>query len=355
MTNSLWFPLTPEEFSREWVEQAFSAQAGSLHSLRFEPVGTGQVCDSYRFSCDWAADDSACLPASFIAKCPSADANSRGAAATFHLYDIEVGWYRDFATASGVNCPLPYYATIGTDEQSFALLLQDMAPASQGDQLAGASLAQVRSALSEAATLHAYRPTQVRLEETSWVLHGEKNSAYLRAAIAASYAAFSTRFAGRLSEDILDLGERLTGKLASYYERQPLERCIAHGDMRLDNILYSDDGATACLVDWQTTHLGSAAADVAYLIGTSFADPATRAREERGLVESYLARRAAIGAAVDFATFWADYRLHAFSGFLMAITASLTVQQTERGDEMFALMAERPATMALDLDSLALL
>ena len=39
----------------------------------------------------------------------------------------------------------------------------------------------------------------------------------------------------------------------------------------------------------------------------------------------------------------------------MAINASLHVEQTERGDRMFAAMAERPAQMALDLDSLSLL
>ena len=40
---------------------------------------------------------------------------------------------------------------------------------------------------------------------------------------------------------------------------------------------------------------------------------------------------------------------------LMAIFASMNVERTERGDEMFAVMAERPAWQALDLDSLSLL
>ena len=52
---------------------------------------------------------------------------------------------------------------------------------------------------------------------------------------------------------------------------------------------------------------------------------------------------------------WRDYRLYAFSGVLMAIFASMNVERTERGDEMFAVMAERPAWQAIDLDSLSLL
>jgi hypothetical protein len=39
----------------------------------------------------------------------------------------------------------------------------------------------------------------------------------------------------------------------------------------------------------------------------------------------------------------------------MAIVASILVEQTDRGDEMFLAMAERPADMALDLESESLL
>jgi hypothetical protein len=52
---------------------------------------------------------------------------------------------------------------------------------------------------------------------------------------------------------------------------------------------------------------------------------------------------------------WREYRFYAFSGFLMAILASMNVERTPRGDEMFAVMAERPAWQVLALDSLSLL
>ena len=40
---------------------------------------------------------------------------------------------------------------------------------------------------------------------------------------------------------------------------------------------------------------------------------------------------------------------------MMAIFASMNVERTERGDEMFAVMAERPARQALALGSLEML
>jgi len=342
------FPMRPEEFETAFIEQVFAAVPGSLKSLTHQPVGTGQVRDSYRFTCDWAEGDH---PATFIAKCPSADPVSRGAAAIFHLYDMEVGWYRDVAAGSGVCCPQSYHADITENEQEFVLLLEDMAPATQGDQLAGASLVQVETTLAEAAALHNVQPGQ-GFESYKWLHHSTGNSAFLENTLPDGYPLFRQRFSALLSSDILDLGQELIDRIARYVAHEPPELTITHGDMRLDNILFHADGRVAALVDWQTCSLGNPANDIAYMIGTSFADPADRCKHEKALVEDYLAARA---RAPDFQTFWAEYRRHAFSGFIMAINASLHVEQTERGDRMFAAMAQRPAQMALDLDSLSLL
>jgi hypothetical protein len=342
------FPVRPEEFETAFLEQVFDAVSGSLTSLTREPVGTGQVCDSYRFTCDWTDGSH---PATFIAKCPSADPVSRGAAAIFHLYDMEVGWYRDVADHCNALCPKAYHADIAENEQEFVLLLEDMAPASQGDQLAGASLLQVESSLAEAAALHSFKPA-AGFENLPWLHHGEGNAQFLENSLSAGYPLFRERFSALLSPDILDLGQQLVDRIGSYIAHPPKQQAITHGDMRLDNILFHDDGRIAALVDWQTCSLGNPANDVAYLIGTSFADPAIRRDHEESLVRAYLALRF---DGPDFDQFWTDYRRHAFSGFIMAINASLHVQQTERGDRMFAAMAERPAQMAIDLDSLSLL
>ncbi|MEO9468105.1 aminoglycoside phosphotransferase family protein [Parasphingorhabdus sp.] len=348
---SIQFPVRPEEFEKGFVEQVFKAPSGSLQYLTHEPVGTGQVCDSYRFTCDWKNQEG---PATFIAKCPSADAKSRAAAAMFHLYDMEVGWYRDLATSSGVHCPTPFHAAIAENKTDFVLLLSDMAPAIQGDQLAGGSLTQVRAAIKQAAKLHAFQP-ETALQNISWLGHGEGNGNLLRGALPSLFEQFRPRFEHRLGPAIMDMGSELMARIPAYMDYQPAFECIAHADMRLDNILFDQDGALACLVDWQTVQIGTGAGDIAYLIGTSFADPAERAREEKNLLHYYVDELASHGRSLDFDALWQDYRHYAFAGLIMAINASIYVEQTERGDEMFAVMAERPAQMALDLDSLNLL
>ena len=346
MSNAL--PLRPEEFDQAFVEQVFGAAPGSLKTLTHEPVGTGQVCDSYRFTCEWTEEGH---PATFVSKCPSGDEISRNAAAIFHLYDMEVGWYRDVADSAGVLCPGCYRADIADNEQEFVLMLQDMAPAQQGDQLTGASLIQVETTLAEAAKLHNVRPGG-GFENLSWLHHGEGNGEFSKNTLINGYPVFRERFADLLSPDVLDLGGELIAKMEGYIAHDPPEKTITHGDMRLDNILFHADGRVAALVDWQTCSLGNPANDVAYMIGTSFADPAERREHEERLVREYLAAR---DTAMDFDTLWREYRRHSFSGFIMAINASLHVEQTDRGDRMFAAMAERPAQMAIDLDSLSLL
>lgn len=343
-------PVAPTDFDAGFIEAVLNAPVGSLTRFGFESVGTGQVCDSYRFSCQWTQ---AGLPSTFIAKCPSADEASRAAAALFHLYSTEVGWYKDVASHTQVRRPLAYQANIAEDGSAFVLMLEDMAPAVQGDQLAGATVHQVRAALNEAAALHAWRPAVGDFTQFEWLNHGGSNREVLLSTLPAIYPQFRDRFANLLSADILDLGGELMGRLDRYFDLEQAESCLQHSDLRIDNILFEQDSDRAVVVDWQTLAIGTSAGDVAYLLGTSFADGQDRRDCEHKLLDAYLDRRAQLGQAPDRAAFMSDIRRYAFAGFIMAIIASYQVARTERGDRMFAAMAARPAQMALDWDSLA--
>lgn len=349
-------PIAPEDFTPAWIERVFRAPPGSLADLSFAPVGTGQVCDSYVFACAWrnfaGADPK---PESFVAKCPSADPTSRAGAALYRLYESEVGWYRDCGQAAGVPCPRSYHAAIDQDGQRFALLLENMAPLSQGDQIAGGTVAQVAAALDGAAALHAWRPPDSDWTALGWAERAPAAGAMLGQILPACMPEFRERFAPLLDGDVLELAEAFVARIDAFIDRDRDPECLRHGDLRLDNILFDPSGTRAVLLDWQTVSRGQAATDVAYLIGTSFADPAERAANEVALVDTYLARRAVLGRPAKRDAFWRAYRLNAFAGLAMAINGSQYVARTERGDRMFAAMAARPARMALDLDSLSLL
>ena len=58
---------------------------------------------------------------------------------------------------------------------------------------------------------------------------------------------------------------------------------------------------------------------------------------------------------IDWDECWRQYRLHAYGGYIMAFNASMRVERTARGDQMFMTMARRHATHVLDLRSHELL
>ena len=74
-----------------------------------------------------------------IAKLPAADETSRATARSLGSYENEVRFYQLLAPELPMRTPAVYYADIDVETASFILLLEDMAPAQQGDQLRGCS------------------------------------------------------------------------------------------------------------------------------------------------------------------------------------------------------------------------
>lgn len=345
-------PTHPDAFTRTWLEQALDAPPKSLDSFSAKPVGTGQMSKSFRLMLDWKGHAG---PASVIAKCPTSDPSTRAIAMALRCYALELGWYRELAHQIGVACPACLHLESSADEQDFVLLLEDLSPAQQGDQLAGASIGQIEAALRQAARLHAPYWGDPAVAEIAWLAPSEASGGMVRMLLPSLFKQFRERYAARLAPEILEMGDAFVARLDSYLAFAPAAPTVQHRDFRIDNILFAPTNDRAWVVDWQTLGVGSGVLDVAYLIGTSIADPALRAAEEARLVRFYADELKALGVACDAQHIWREYRLYAFSGFLMAVFASTNVERTARGDEMFAVMAERPARQALHLNSLALL
>jgi fructosamine-3-kinase len=347
----LSFPTSPEAISPAWLAERLGQAPGALRGFTVRKVGTGQMCDSYRLTLDWA--DSNDAPVSVIAKCPSHDEASRNIAKLTGTYVKEVSWYRHLAAASGVPAPTCYFEAIADDDVEFLLILSDLAPATQGDQLAGRGLAALVPCIEAAAKLHAFMWNDARLADMPYI--ARDNGDLIRAMFPQLYLGFRERYANRLSPEVLDIGAGIVEKLDAYLTREPAARTLVHGDLRIDNILFSPAGDRCWLVDWQTLGRGSGANDLAYLIGTSIADPFERAAADRPAFDHWIAALRAGGVDPHADALWTDYRIGALSGYFMAVFASMSVERTARGDEMFAVMAERPARQALALGSLALL
>ncbi len=121
----------------------------------------------------------------------------------------------------------------------------------------------------------------------------------------------------------------------------------------MDNLLFdpTPGGVPVTVVDWQTCTHGPALQDVAYFIGAAM-PPDLRRDVEAELVRGYHAGLVAAGVPdYGWEQCWADYRRGTWAGLIMAVAASMLVERTDRGDQMFLTMAARHSRHALDLDA----
>jgi len=344
----------PERFDAAFLADLFGQPAEALNRFDFIPVGTGQVGDSYRIQLDWAV---AGLPPSLVAKCPAADAVSRDTARSMHLYEIETQFYAQFGESCGARVPHVFLSDYDAASGDGILLFEDMAPAAQIAQMDGCSPAQLEAALDEAARLHQSHWNDADLLRHGFLTYGhqEERRAFIGGLMPGVYPEWRARYEGRLDKDILDMGEKLAARFVDYITPRDGPMVLTHGDMRLDNMLFSDADGRTVLLDWQTAAAGPPMGDIAYCISTSLAQADARAALEKDLVAAYHAKLGDCVGAYDFDAAWADYRRASFAGFIMAVISAMIVERTERGDEMFAVMAERSGWQALHLDALGLI
>jgi len=342
-----------QDVTAGWCDLALAPRIGGAHvtDVRLEPVGTGQVADTVRLHLSY--DRPGAGPPTLVAKVPCEDATSRAASRATRTYEIEASFYRDLAAELPVRTPECWFAAHDLDTDAYIVVLEDVAPAEQGDQMRGCPISDIEAAVDEMALLHGPRWDDPTLLDIGWLNRSSPDAVEnIVGLITMAVEPFKANYAERLSPDALALTDRLLRHLVGYVRHRPQPWTIVHTDFRADNLLFG--GTRVVVVDWQTVGLGPGPSDLAYLLGASLTVDDRRAAES-ALVDRYVARLSAQGVIVERDEIWRLYRHFAFSGLVMAIVASFLVRRTDRGDEMFITMAERHARQALDLDSESLL
>lgn len=354
MTATLPIASEAGQITPAWLTAALGAACGGAKAVEVTAVvvGTGQMGDSVRLAITWDRPTDA--PATVVAKLPAADPTSRATAASLRNYEIEVSFYRELAPQLPVRAPHCWYADWDPATNDFVLLLEDLAPAEQGDQLAGCSVDQAAIAVEELPRLHAPKWGDPSLASIEWLHRGSEESvAFTAQLVAGLFDGFRARYADRLDADVLALAERLMAALPTYLGNRPGPWTVTHGDYRLDNLLFGthEGGPPVAVVDWQTAAHGPGIGDLSYCVGASLL-PEARATHEEDLVRLYFdGLRAAGVEGLSWDECWTEYRRYTFGGLIMAIAASMLVKQTERGDAMFVTMAQRHGRHAIDLEA----
>jgi hypothetical protein len=338
--------VSPEQLTSAWLSQALGR---SVEVRSVEPVGTGQIGACYRVTMAGKQGEE-----SILAKLPAADPGTREMLAG--AYRGEVTFYADLVDTVTVRVPHCHLATIRPGTGEFTLLLQDLAPAEQGDQLAGCSVARARAAVVNLAGLHGPRwcdPTLTMVEGLS--LNGPEDAALL----AELYGPATETFVEGLGALVADEDLATLRGSVEVAERWALARperfALVHGDYRLDNLMFeAADESSVWALDWQTLSLALPARDLAYFLGTSLSVEDRRTCE-RDLVAAYhqtLVEHGVTGYDLDAC--WDDYRFAMVQGPLVAVFGYAYGGRTERGDRMFAAMVRRACAAIRDHDTLAL-
>ena len=345
----MFIPRSPDDLTPEWLTVALGTEVASVD---VQPIGTGQTGATYRLSVEYVGDTD--LAGSFAAKLPSQDATVRERVALG--YRSEHAFYTHIADVVKVPVPACSYCDISDDGGDIVLLLADMAPAVQGDQIGGCTAAEAELAARAIAGLHGPTWCDPKWADFPGLAMSLPSGANADAAKGlGDVAVMATqitldRLGAEMTEQNRDTATQSMALVTPWLLAEPGRFSLMHGDYRLDNLLFTPDKDAVTVVDWQTLGAGLPARDLAYFAATSLL-PDQRGELDEHLVAAYhdeLLHYDVVDAC------WRDYRLGMLQAPLITTLGCAFASNTERGDAMMRIMLERGCQAIRDLDSMAL-
>ena len=323
-------------------------------ALDIEPLPTGTAFFGLIARLDVTYHDpDTPLPTSLIAKTPTTDPGGRAVGEMLNVWTREAMFYGRLSPI--VSTPVPACRANMIDDQGHTLLiLDDLHPATPGDQVAGADLTQARSAVVALAKLHAPFWGRPRTDEVAWVpgLDTAGTADALGAAMNASLPRFVDRFGHLLPDLSLEWLHRFVPRLGEW-RTDLLDRplTIAHADYRLENMLFDEHGEVT-VIDWQTAMYTGGPTDLSFFLATNLEIDLRRAHEG-DLVELYTATLHDAGvSSTDTGHIWDDYcTAHLWWMGMLANNLSSIETPDERSKALFEAMLTRLHTAAVDVDS----
>ena len=348
---------TPADVDASWLTAVLRAAGAlgdaSVVSFEAKGVGTGQMGESVRYTLtfdDPAAAADAGAPATVVGKCASADEGVRAFMGQTG-YAAEIGFYTEMADT--VTIPVPdCYLAILDPSGWFTLLFEDLAPAEPGDQLVPCSVENVTISTEALVGLHAPWWNNPALDSQPCLLAMPTSDAAQTGAMYSGVMGdFLARFGDGLAPEAVAVLEKLGDGFPRWDAHKPSHRTALHNDYRPDNLMWGTaaGGAPVTVVDWQGMGIGAGQEDLAFHLSLSLSI------EDRRTHEAALVRRwhelmveAGIGDYA-FDECWRDYIWSTIAGLRTTIFGAIYSAVTERGEKMFAVMAERQLTAILDL------
>jgi hypothetical protein len=327
-------PTSADDLTTEWFQSVLGPDIGEVTSVA--PIGTGLMAyclavevGGRRLAVKFAGTDATVLQSG--------------------AYFSEVAFYREIAPRLSGGIAKCHHADISVDGLQFVLVLDDLSPAVQGDQILGCSSADAEAAVLTLARLHAPLWNDESIRMFNAPPGGpEEAVAMFQTYMGMANDAFKPRFESMISAEDMDTLMSFGPRAAEWAMARQDNFSIAHGDYRLDNLLF--DGADCFAVDWQTAMCTLPLRDLGFFCATSLKTENRRSweRELVGLYHRTLGR-----SDYSLETCWDDYRFGIAQATWVTIIGAWAARQTERGDQMFVAMATRTAAAMRDLETMS--
>ena len=350
-------PSGIEDVTPEWLTTAL--REGGLDvrvaALSAESIGEGAgvngLTSRVRVQYETGAG-----PESFVLKLPPTHPASKEIGLRLGFYENEIRFYDELAGNVSVNLPRCYYTGMDKERQNYAVLLEDMAPALPGDDIASCSWEEAAAIVDELPKLHVPWWNSEHLPTLEWLPVGEPNIEAANQRFQETlFPATMKHYGDTLSPTAYRVAEKYSRGLVHIVRQMTAAPyTLTHSDYRLVNMLLGGPASTpvVTVLDWQRVALGKGPIDVAFFTVLSLT-PETRRAWQWDLVERYhaaLVEQGVTGYSLEQCQ--RDYRLCAFAPSRIALAhGSRPPEQLdgEAGRLLQATLVERAAAAMEDL------
>lgn len=367
-----WIPTRLDEITPAWLTGVLRAggvlREAEVSGVETELLGEGEgfVGCIARLSLQFEPPEPG-APATLIAKLPTSVPANRAAGEMLGLYEREILFYRELAPRVAIRTPRLYHAEMDPNpaaerspefldflerlprwllallmplfellarlrRRRYLMLIEDLAPARLGDQVAGCDPATAASALRALARVHADLWNSSELRGRFWLLGYGTVPRLWHRAFRKGRRTFSQRHLPKMAASVsgkLDWLEHHGIELSRAFQDGAPETLL-HTDYRLDNLFFgAGEAAGVCAIDWQGTARGPGVLDAAYFLAGSLAPelPEATIHELLAAYHAELVARGVEGYGLEVCR--RDYE----RALLMILYRFVTIDSIDLGEE----------------------
>jgi hypothetical protein len=340
-------PRALDDVSAEWLA---AATGWTVRAVALAPIGAGEGFMGQLARVHVSSPDAA-VPPSVIVKLPTAEPGGLAIGQLMRVWEREHLFYRDVAPHLTIRAPR---AHVNVSDPP-CLVLEDLAPATAGDHVAGATLEQAQRAIDVLAVHHAAWFEHPMLDSFTWMPGlDDPMMATFAPTFELGWPAFLERYGGELPARCLGWCERFVADIPRWIDGHlgdPVT--LIHGDFRLDNIFFGEDGSVA-VIDWQLAMRAPGQTDIVYFCANNLT-VTDRRRHEDDLIRRYVDALHAAGVPSEAVTLDGVRRgyLEGLLFYAASFGASLLTidAANERGASLFDALVRRTFAAVDDLDA----